>query len=555
MDKVIFNDITNEIEKKQIETKIVPLQEKNQILLCKEFQIKTSSLKVDYSLAVILMFPERNPEKSSFLQKMFYDHFHILELQLNVLSNFCWEVIYYGILSDREFIPEHVTKFKNFLDTFFNCPRFPDLWNIPTQKRTSLFFNTIDVLKTELKTKNFNKYLSEILTSILMNHLSWITPFIEKSKELEEPEISMETFLTSIYGASYWNYVKKEEALKKFCRFLIKGNNPKVMRALSSLISYFLRFDQFYVKDHLILTNDIFTPLDSQTIPINSNIDSNLKKKDSLSSPSLTISDIKIKMMNGEKLTYSSDEEENSFNSRFGKLKQGDESYFEKKNDFLSQSIFERIPFEKKEPVKKIEIEKKEPVKLKNVNIEFNKYIKNAESKMKQALFADIVPNYTSTFVISSLEKKNIDNNTLSDMIYQDLQMSLFTIIDDKFPDSSSCVIIDSDDLNCELICCTQKDTYSSIIESSKIISDLLNEILSLREMGISDHDVEDYLNDSLKTIFLKSKLFKEVLENNPLKSSYEITKMIKIDTSDIPLLSSIFTALEGKEDLISGLK
>lgn len=507
------------------------------------------------------MFPERNPEKSSFLQKMFYDHFHIIEIELNILSNFCWEIVSFGILSDREFIPENILKFKGFLDVFFNSPRFPDLWMIPHQKRTILLFNIIDTLKNELKSKTFHKYLSEILTAVLMNHLSWISPFIEKSKDMEEPPISIETFLSSLYGASYWNYVKKEESLKKFCRFIIKGNNPKIMRSLASLISYFLRSENIYEKQHLISTNDIFTPLDTQTIPISKNIDvsnnTSYKKKDSsLSSPSLTISDIKIKMMNGDKLTYSSDEEESSLNTRFGKLKQGDESYFEKKNDFLSQSVFDKIPFEKKESVKKVkEPEKKEPVKLKTVNIEFNKYIKSKEERMKQALFADIIPNYTSSFVISSIEKKNIDMNNFFENIHADLQMNLFTIFDDKFPDSSSCVLIDSDEMNCEVVCCTQNDSSASKIESSKMIFDLLNEIFTLREMGISETDVENYLNDALKTIFLKSKILKEYLEKNPNKSSYDVTKSLKIDSSDIPLLGSIFTAYSGKIDLLNNLK
>eukprot|EP01080_Neovahlkampfia_damariscottae_P005210 gene5210-8822_t len=121
-------------------------------------------------------------------------------------------------------------------------------------------------------------------------------------------------------------------------------------------------------------------------------------------------------------------------------------------------------------------------------------------------LFTNICSTYCSSFVLMSIEKSNIDDSFNED-VKNDLKLMLTYPYDGKSPDVSTCLMIDVDDLTCNVLVCTKNTEVEEKIEPSNFVTVLIKEIIGLKEMGVTEIELEKYLNDKLEDLFLKSKL------------------------------------------------
>jgi hypothetical protein len=147
-----------------------------------------------------------------------------------------------------------------------------------------------------------------------------------------------------------------------------------------------------------------------------------------------------------------------------------------------------------------------------------------------------------------SIEKINLEESFQED-VKNDLKLMLTYPYDGKTPDVSTCLMIDVDELTCNALVCTRNSEVEEKIEASDFVTEIIKEIIGLKDLGVPDVELEKYLNEKLEELFLKSKLLKSVLENSFTKKNVkieELCKIMKIENGDLFLLLSVISTYAG---------
>ena len=215
--------------------------------------------------------------------------------------------------------------------------------------------------------------------------------------------------------------------------------------------------------------------------------------------------------------------------------------------DFLSIMIDKDTSSITEEELKKMNFEMKEIPMIFSDLLFQKSYPKNNPNNFY--LFTNICSIYCSSFVLMSIEKMNLEE-TFNEDVKNDLKLMLTYPYDGKSPDVSSCLIIDVDELSSQVLVCTKNSEVEEKIEPSNFVTVLIKEIIGLKDMGVTENELEKYLNDKLQDLFLKSKLLKILLEKSIESKSKikieDICKIMKIDIGDLFLLLSIISTYNG---------
>jgi hypothetical protein len=543
--------------KQAIETKIIPLVDVGQILISQVFSIHTKYKKADYSTCLILSFDD-NSLMASILSKMVYTHFSVLNIEIHRFTQFCLEILSFGVLSDLQLIPKEANRLLHFLESFFNMPRIQNQWitKIPVIPLSQHLVHLRSELK-QFQNHAFFTFLSSCVTAILSNHLSWTIPYLKDRSDTKSINI-MERILSSYYGSGYWNYIENpiDQSTKKFCRVVILGSNKKLMSSLSSFLTFFLRSDEILEKSYSlsfkhILPNQI-DGVDIQKAKLNS-----LHLSPSTPS-SLRLSELKIKIVgdrgqNDLNQIPSSDEEDlevtppSSLGSNIGKMQMS--SLNERQSmSTLPKSILDRIIFEKREMTPNSEAKKifshDDSSLLKAIPIRWTEMMQKDESKGYVKLFLCAAPGqkYNSALVLTAIEKNKVDVKSLIDQVYRDLKAMLNTIYDDKTPDVATAIVIDLDEEKCEKVTCTKLNTSVDKLESASFVYDFLKQFLTLKEVGMSDSSCDTFLNDKLQELFSKSYQLQDILNSVTKITIGEVAKILNLDQNDVRLLLDLLS-------------
>ncbi|KAL0487479.1 FNIP1 [Acrasis kona] len=142
--------------------------------------------------------------------------------------------------------------------------------------------------------------------------------------------------------------------------------------------------------------------------------------------------------------------------------------------------------------------------------------IKNQYNKFGHALYGDICTWYCGAMVLMALPK-SIDfmEQAVSDLKY--LQSEIMDG-DDRAPQITSLVIVDSDDLLCNVVTCKNSKKQNGGIsfqesKSSRFVKETLDTMRSMSSIGLDDEACDVYFDDQLRLLYSKAVAVVELVD------------------------------------------
>ncbi|KAG2387285.1 hypothetical protein C9374_001617 [Naegleria lovaniensis] len=495
--------------------------------------------KSSFGISVLLVFHDSGEDKDDLqnpnqLQRLIFSHFPLFEHRLRKLLNTCKQALqkylkkivedakeagrleemfsgftfnirsFHGCLQESEEISKASIDFHRFIISFLHAPRFHSpIWQshslMPFKKGNdfSSFLNDLLLLTNEdPQNKGF---MTQIISTILANHLSWIAHFT-KSSETEEtsPSHLLVKYLRSLYGAGYigddegyegdtsdslstssCEPKKHRLGLKKFCKIIVVGSSNRQIRYCISLITYLL-------KSVLLLEKEF--SVDKKLPGAVQNVN---PSEPNMREPLVTLTPMQF-------LEMAPPLESKKSPKLFQKPFVG---------DFLPASG--QSDDDNEASIKPVTLVPQPDCSVTPYTEEVEQLnLKNKFNKFGNALFGDVCTWYCGGFVISGLPRYV----TFQQELIEDLEFVQTESIDGdtRLPDTASCVIVDIEGRSCNVIVSHQSRVKFEEGHASDMISNMLSEILCLKTLNDSPETnavCEQLFQDTLYSLVLKAKL------------------------------------------------
>ncbi|EFC41977.1 predicted protein [Naegleria gruberi] len=559
--------------------------------------------KSSFGIAVLLVFHDCGEDKDelqnpSQLQRLIFSHFPIFEHKLRKLLNSCKNSIqnylkkkvdearesdkldeifsgftfniksFHGCLQDSEEISNASIDFNKFIISFLHAPRFNEpIWQsqslLPLEKSNNFSTFLTDLALLTRKDEQHLSFFSLVLTTILSNHLSWVSQFIqsERSDCDDNPSLLIQKYLKSLYGSGYLPTLTSGEqdkkGLKKFCKIIVVGSNNKDIRYCISMITFLL-------QSTLLLEKEFSIDKPQQS----SNLDSKFLPETLLTLTPMQFVEMKPPLKTKPRQKHSHDTTNpNIAIHTIESDSDEDSEYHIKPVVLVPKPNFTLAAYDNN-------------VEEMNLKMKFNKF--------GNSLFADVCTWYCGGFVISGLPRYvNFQKELIEDLEF--IQTESIDG-DPRLPDVASCIIIDIEGRSCNVVTSKHKTAKFEEGHNSSIISKLLHELLFLRSVDQTSEGekaCEQIFKDTLYGLVLKTKLMfsivdsidsetnriiptnavhwrsdskqtptkslseqlKKILVSKPKKNGSErityeqLSHLLHVNISDIPLLMSIASA------------
>lgn len=160
-----------------------------------------------------------------------------------------------------------------------------------------------------------------------------------------------------------------------------------------------------------------------------------------------------------------------------------------------------------------------------------------------RSLFAGICDSYLSDFVL-----QGVPDNNFYESLTTDLKLALQHSVVDEPISEAVCILANTDKWTCKLVSVKKhrKNPPSDpvrvqMVEPSNLVFSMLSSLRGLWDLKMSAEFCLMHLEDKLKEIYLKSKVLTERLrDRRKTLTRDELTKMLSVDDSDVPLLLAV---------------
>lgn len=496
--------------------------------VCEEIDIHDMFQGAVFNLKLKEKFFQKNSNIFKYIKELKY-FFHAFLLAPRI-SNNLW-------LKSLNNSSEKINSFSLFLQHFQSLhenyfgyfkDRIPKSLNIAQSFQKKAF----DYHKSRV-TKYVRNFLVTVLTAIFMHHSSWISPFIKHSSITIHKELSpMIQLLNSLYGTASLH------PLRKVTRVIVTGSNDIVIHELLELLTFVLRCDPINERNYILndnksksnhneeimLSNENLNP--KLQINLNENQEKKMKKYEKINP--FIISEILPSTINN--INEKEDEINFSFSGKYG--------------NYITLPKF--------------------------VNINYDHLQDNIQHPMKfgSGLFSDVSSLYCGSFVLSGIR----NNVNFMDEAISDLKESLEVSFGISAAEEACCVFIDIDRLLCNVIVASKDNqgipqTSFQEVKPSEFIKDIFKQIDVMEQLNIPNETIYDFFEEKLEELYItslalkdfiieKKKLFSEkkrfgILSPDRMDfsiSKEEISRFLRIQVSDIPLLQEILKNLHDSD-------